>query len=209
MSARTKLTIFFLVLTTLFFVVAMASPWWFRVVEGYPVGFLTSRSVCFIDGTCRSGSWVYKDNGGAQVIFDATLALMILALVPYLTFVHAALWKINKRVLSPSRRTGRPLLIVSGLLTMLLVLSAVLTFAVGIVNKTDSGELFGEIELPYPYTTVEWGATWGWFMAIIVCVFMIPLLALSVSLKDHVGERTRLLSDNKKVVAQYVAEEAA
>src|SRR5687768_2084415 len=43
---------------------------------------------CWFDGTCRHGGGVHKSNFRAQQIYDATLILLILSLVPFMFFLH-------------------------------------------------------------------------------------------------------------------------
>ena len=87
MGLRKRASLICSLLATVFLVASLASPWWWT----YSSNRHNKVTNCWIDGTCRSGDAVFKNNGDAQQIFDATLILMRFGLVSLLTFVHFVL----------------------------------------------------------------------------------------------------------------------
>jgi len=200
MGAKTNLVMIFALITTILFVLSLTTPWWYTQFESASSNRFT-RSLCWIDGTCRDGKWVYKDNGETQCVFDATLILMVVSLIPFLTFVHALLWRRSGRF--DYYLSSRTLIIVSGVVTFALWLSAILVFAIQLVNRSDYDSLFGSEELSpsvsYPYKLEEWGATWGWFFAIASAIMLIPTIVLGATISFA----------QRKVYATLLGEEQA
>jgi len=146
--------------TTLFFIAAMVTPWWFT--RYHPVGQsedqfygsnptldphtgLFDRTNCFIDGSCITGGQIYKNNSTLQWVYTAILVLMIVAWVPWLLFVHLIHFRSSKN--HTQSRVYRPLMVISALLTWLLVLAAVLVFAIGMYKTNgvyNAGGLYGD-----------------------------------------------------------------
>src|SRR5690242_8404649 len=131
MGYRANTALLCTLLGTLCLVVSFVTPWFWTKVDKSDKSYPTTN--CFIDGTCRNGEKVFKDNGGAQVMYDWTLALMLVALAFHLLFVHLvwAVW-------SPRYNTfpGRWILVVlSGCLQILLIVAAVCTFGIGVPQR--------------------------------------------------------------------------
>eukprot|EP01119_Soliformovum_irregulare_P002453 TRINITY_DN126_c0_g2_i1.p1 TRINITY_DN126_c0_g2~~TRINITY_DN126_c0_g2_i1.p1 ORF type:complete len:437 (+),score=93.49 TRINITY_DN126_c0_g2_i1:94-1404(+) len=146
--------------TTLFFIAAMVTPWWYT--RYHPVGQsedqfygsnpsldphtgLFDRTNCFIDGSCITGGQIYKNNSTLQWVYTAILVLMIIAWFPWLLFVHLIHFRSNKN--RTQSRAYRPLMVISALLTWLLILAAVLVFGIGMYKTNgvyNAGGLYGD-----------------------------------------------------------------
>jgi len=218
MGAKGRLAVFFATISIIFYIGSMISPWWYIAVRNTNENEV---SYCWIDGTCRSFKHVYKDNHSAQVIFDATMAIMIGASVPFLLFLHILFWRRSGRFETySSSRFG---LLLSGVAAFLTILGGILTFALGFVNNGNYGELFGNEESDNLYEIVEWGPSWGWFFAIITCVMLLPTFAVGSAMakrryrggieskslvNENILERKSIFQDRTKgVTAVYTAPE--
>jgi len=146
--------------TTLFFLAAMVTPWWYT--RYHPVGQsedqfyganptldphtgLFDRTNCFIDGSCITGGQIYKNNSTLQWVYTAILVLMIVAWFPWLMFVHLIHFRSNEN--HTQSRAYRPLMVISALLTWLLILAAVLVFGIGMYKTNgvyNAGGLYGD-----------------------------------------------------------------
>jgi len=235
MGTKNKLAITFASITTILYALSMATPWWYTVLEYSEPDTPNSHSNCWIDGTCRTKSWVYKDNGSAQCVFDTTLILMLVSMIPFISFWHGLLWRRSGRF-GASLLSSVGFILFTGFATVGLYLSAVLVFAIKIVNKTNYDEFYGTQSLVYPFKIVEWGPSFGWFFAIVACVMLLPAVMLAVTITSETTGYTLLTNDtesasllppsgsspsssfgfgrkkysedrSKKAVAQYVAKE--
>jgi hypothetical protein len=157
MSIRAFLALAATYLATLFYVAAMCTPWWFTkyYVPNHPTdnglntddvttffnknlglshsSVLFKRTNCFIDGSCLTGHFIYKNNGNAQWIYTTTLVLMLVGWIPWLIFLHLVHFRASeKRTPMPGRRT---LMLITALLTMAFLMTAIIVFACGMVKS--------------------------------------------------------------------------
>jgi len=155
------------------------SPWWYTTLKPSLDGEYT---YCFIDGTCRKGSYVSKESE-VQYVYDWTLSLMLCSLVPLLCFIHFILMKRNRRYFL----SVTPFyLSISGILTVLFLLSAVSVFGSEIDRGYGLPSLYGHQELEYPIRQKKsWGIHVGWYFAMIAIFLMLPAITLGIMMKDH------------------------
>jgi len=164
-------------ITTVFFLLSMTTPWWYTQTHGEK-----HRTNCFIDGTCRKDGRVWKNNGATQTLWDWVLALMILAWFPFLTYLHLLSFRTWRVYSFHGRRTA---LAISGFSTCLLILIALVLFAVGLPNKLGlhsmygTGFIFSPRKLPY-----SWGVHVAWYFAITALVFLVPTIIFSMLMKS-------------------------
>src|SRR4051794_36248399 len=110
-------------LITILYILSFVTPWWFFNYDGRK----HETTNCWIDGTCRNNGNAFKNNGDAQDLWDAVLILMVISILPFLVFIHYLIAHRTRRASSyyPKRRLGA---VLSGLLTFLLILAAVIVF---------------------------------------------------------------------------------
>jgi len=147
-------------LATLFYVAAMCSPWWYTRYNLEGLGSDTTfynnnpgasrdffdRTNCFIDGSCITSKYNYKNNGNLQWVYTTTLVLMIVGWIPWLIFVHLLHFRVNKN--RPTMKGRRFMMIVTAVLTMAFILTAIIVFAAGMVKSSpvyNTGGLYGNI----------------------------------------------------------------
>jgi len=164
------------IIATLTYVASMCVPWWYTRLDPSD----EEMTNCFIDGTCRRGGKAFKDNGDAQAIYDWTLSLMIIAWLPYLTFVHLLLFRRSGRYEIKNRNW----LAFSGILTFLIILVAVIMFGTNIYYKYGYHSLYGHSEVIYPERrTLYFGAHVGWYLAILTEVLLLPAISMGTFMK--------------------------
>jgi len=190
MGIKSRLALTFTSLSTLSFILAMATPWWYI----QPLG--QNKALCFIDGTCRNGSSVFKNNGNGQQIFDATMVLMILAWIPFISFFHLMLRR--RRHLEGFTGRSSPILF-THLISWLLILSAVVTFPVGLVSVLNLGHLYGEANEFFPQS-YSWGAHVGWYFAIFTLVLLVPALVFSLAISSTKKYAKKLVNDSSHLL---------
>jgi len=174
MGIKSKLALTFTTLSTISFLLAMITPWWYQ----QPLG--QNKALCFIDGTCRNGSSVFKNNGNGQQVFDATMILMILAWIPFMAFFHLMLLR-RRHAQGFTGRTSA--ILFTHLISWLIILTAVVTFPVGLVATLNLGKLYGEANEFFPQS-FSWGAHVGWYFAILTLVLLVPALVFSLVLNS-------------------------
>jgi len=173
----------------------MATPWWYTRYEGQ------NTSVCFIDGTCRNGFSVFKNNGKGQQVYDATMIMMIIAWLPFLAFFHLMLSRKRHAERFTGRRTA---IIVTHLMSCLLILSSVITFSVGLVSVLNLGKLYGKAEVYYPPGYYYWGAHVGWYFAIFTLVLLVPALVFSLALHST-KKNIKKVTDDSSLLLPHTA----
>lgn len=206
MGLLKKIAIPLALLATLLWVLSFCTPWFFTKWGGRH----DERTNCFIDGTCRNNDYIWKNNGEAQRIYDATMILMIISIVPFLIFVHYLLFIRSRRYHHlPGRRI---IAFLSGLLAFLLILAAVIVFGAGIDNKYNlNGGLFGsrrtdrvliDSDVDNNDGTVRkyrWGANAGWFFAIFSLLPLLIATILSLLLKPKTEKNTAVVKEKTTV----------
>ena len=124
---------------------SLASPWWrvrrdsniLQDLSGTSERLAASQEkheylFCFVDGTCRTlfasqgESVVRKDNGETQMVYDATLIFMLSSLLPFILYLHLFFFKYTR-----SEVQTRAFIAVTGFLSFILILLAVLAFSIG------------------------------------------------------------------------------
>jgi len=152
-------------LATLFYIVAMCTPWWYT--KYYPADSNTSedqfydnnpnidqhmglfdRTNCFIDGSCITGSTIYKNNSTLQWVYTTILVLMIVGWVPWLIFIHLLHSRVGANRTPMKGR--RFFMLLTALLTLLLITAAIIVFAVGMVKGNgvyNAGGLYGHLNV--------------------------------------------------------------
>jgi len=152
-------------LATLFYIAAMCTPWWYtkygpaddnlseaQFYDNNPaidqdMG-LFDRTNCFIDGSCITGDTIYKNNSTLQWVYTTVLILMIVGWVPWLIFVHLLHSRVGAHRTPMKGR--RFFMIVTAILTMLMIIAAVIVFAVGMVKGNgvyNAGGLYGSLNV--------------------------------------------------------------
>jgi len=160
MGLRKRTAVICSLLTTVFMIASMATPWWWT----YASNRNNKVTNCWIDGTCRSGGEVFKNNGDAQPVFDTTLILMLLGLACLVLFVHFVFCVKNPERY-PTVPAKRLITFILGVITFALILAAVILFAIQIPRKYEgSNEFFDEQDVGDIH--YEWGGHAGWILAL-------------------------------------------
>jgi len=198
-KGRGKWAILFLCLTTVCYIASLCTPWFWTIREGID----KDTTNCFIDGTCRRGGAVFKDNGDMQKIYDATLILMILGLVPFLSLFHFVLFMYSRRY--ENYYLWRVLGVVCGILTFLLIFVAVLLFSLGIPANSEYDDFFGNYRDPKTGVLVKWGGNAGWFLAIFTLLFLIPTTFLTCTMKNKkkIDTRAKIVCQTPSTLASH------
>jgi len=226
--ARIIAAIILNILVTITLALSFASPWW-RARENqnplYHVDSDSTKSIhpsnrdreyiyCFIDGTCKNifpkdGNWnTFKNNGGAQIIYDLTLVLMLASLIPFLVYLHLFFCRRSKPHSELERDPKlRISMVVSGILTFSLILFSILVFSIGLPMKGKYDDLFGHDNsdssnnLYNKWTIVTHEPFLGWFFAIVTLALLIPSIILSSVTK--IRQDSAQISSRGKSVTYY------
>jgi len=148
MAFKAPLALLLAYLATLFYIAAMCTPWWYTRYNLDGLGTDTTfynnnpglsrdffdRTNCFIDGSCITSNYNYKNNGPLQWVYTTVLILMIVGWVPWLIFVHLLHFRANKN--RPTMKGRRFLMIVTAVLTMAFLVTAISVFAAGMVKSS-------------------------------------------------------------------------
>jgi len=170
MGKRTNGALIFTIIATILFVACLASPWWYTTLEDRSPKWTS----CFIDGTCRNGNYIYKNNGDAQTWYDTTLAMMIIALAVFIAHWHFVWFVWSPRYRDyPLRK--KSWVVATGAITVVLILIAVTTFAVQVPKKYGFSSTYGSKQVGDKEFT--WGLHFGWFLAVMT---MIPVVTATV-----------------------------
>jgi len=201
MAIKARVALFFTIITTVCFLLAMVTPWWYTHFKNS-----SHRALCFIDGTCHYTDFVFKNNGDAQSVFDATMIMMIVAWVPWLIFIHFFFFRYNKSYRQPGRRFW---LFMSGLTTWFLLLASVVVFSTGLTWGFHLDEQFyGNINV---FTTsssaitnpwaqnFHWGPHFGWYVAVACLIMMMPSILFAISMRGAT-KKTVAMKDGRIVV---------
>jgi len=199
---KTASALFFTACSTACVFFSFISPWWFSTLVPSLHGDYTYS---FIDGTCRNGPRIYKDNLKAQHAYDWTLSLMLCSLVPLLCFIHFILIKRNRRY----NFIVKPLHIsLSGILTVFLLLAAVTVFASEISRGYGKPTLYGHKELEFPFRQrMSWGIHVVWYFAIVAMFLMLPAILLGIMMKDARMKSRTGRNEKDPLLAPIIIEE--
>jgi len=205
MGFKTKITFLFATLATLSLAAAMCSPWWFTKTEPETdlereLGTGSKLSLFFIDGTCRNSDGASKNNGDAQVIYDLTMTLMILAWLPLLMFVHVILFRWSDKY---ENFTSKKWIVGTGIFTFILVLLAVLLFGTQVWDRYGYYNLYGSKDTLLPMRRkTTWGAHVGWYFAMISILLLLPAIITGCLMKNKRGgaEREVLITSERRNV---------
>jgi len=190
MGNRSKTALTCMWLTGLIFLAALATPWyWIKVYDG------TEHEVtnCFIDGTCRNGDFVYKNNADAQPIYDWTLVSMIIALCFFLVFMHLLFVVVNP-VRYPEYDTGKiGWMVLFGLLSVLATITATILFSVGLDSRGYYEEFWGE-DHTHDQVKRKFGGNAGWFLTMFGCITLVcAIIAGATVRKKHYKHKYSVL----------------
>jgi len=168
-------------LTLLFYAATLASPWWFFRYTGRPDQY----GQCWVDGTCRTPLLEGKQNGAAQIWYLTAEILSILAMLPLLIWFHFILFMHNKHHFIPGSKIWMCL---SGCCAFSLLITAIITFAVGLVGTYTIGNfIFYGTSAPW---TVTQSVTYDCIPGASTSPFQ-PLLLPGAALKDVDLEKIR------------------
>jgi len=203
MASKSKMALVFSILATLAFIAAMCTPWWYQKSVD-PVSESGDFVLCFIDGTCRTDGFVYKNNGTAQKIFDITMSLMIIAWVPFLLLLHFIFFRRNNRY--PEVTADKNIIAVSGILTVLVILAALIVFGTRIAPEYGLPSFYGSREILFPARIQNrWGAYSAFWFALLTVIFIFPAMGFGITMKPKRAKMIVVNETTRLTTAEYSA----
>jgi hypothetical protein len=140
-----RATVALALLATLFLAAALSTPWWFFHYSERN----DETAHCWIDGTCRSSEYEAKMNGRAQKFYLIAEILMIVSILPFLVWLHFILFMAG---IHHYIRGAKAIQFISGLLATLLMLAAVIVFAIGMTKYTVGNFVYFGSTAPWAHT---------------------------------------------------------
>jgi amino acid transporter len=185
---RGKLALIFSLIALGLLIAGLAVPWFFY--KNAATGG-DRRGNCWFDGTCRENNGVHKNNGDAQKIYDAVLVILIVSLLPFLIFLHYVFFMKSKH---HHYKKSRLIAVPCGILTWLLILAAVILFAVAIpllyTFRTIGGTSDDRLGSPYgdrheSDRELSWGLNAGWFLTLFSLLPLLLGIIFAAIMKNH------------------------
>eukprot|EP01119_Soliformovum_irregulare_P001139 TRINITY_DN10859_c0_g1_i1.p1 TRINITY_DN10859_c0_g1~~TRINITY_DN10859_c0_g1_i1.p1 ORF type:complete len:253 (-),score=44.84 TRINITY_DN10859_c0_g1_i1:53-811(-) len=213
---RGHLAFIMAIITTVVYILSLCTPWWYQKYH-LPDNMkdaalvlsqnnLTTDSpffdgtICMIDGRCIN-SLVLRVDSSIQWVFTGVLILMVVGLLPWMTYLAVLLHR-KFKPRSPGRRSA---LVVTATLSAVIVLTALVLGPVGITYsyRTYLPAIYGDTLVIIPEIKGVLGLTWGmhagWIFAILLFLLIIISLITGLAAKWSSVQQRAYEMDNIEV----------